>query len=86
MKPVDRHYCPICGNVLAESSSVCLHCATPIERPGADLSKAGVPLCNRTRRSGLRGGAPLRPNPPELAATSRCEKDEVATRSHPALA
>jgi len=27
VKPMDKHNCPICGNFLAESSSVCLHCA-----------------------------------------------------------
>lgn len=33
MKPMDKHYCPICGNVVVESTSVCLHCAAPIDRP-----------------------------------------------------
>ena len=39
MKPVDSHYCQVCGNRVVRSSSVCLHCAATIDWPEEEKPK-----------------------------------------------
>lgn len=41
MKPMDSHYCPICGNMLPENTTICLHCAAPIDQSKPEEAKAG---------------------------------------------
>jgi hypothetical protein len=40
VKPMDSHYCPICGNMLPENTTICLHCAAPIGAPKPEKANA----------------------------------------------